>query len=271
MPRPRGKAPEFKVGVQEMGKRCRVQTGPGRFFSCPDSGFRRDATPGQMTINSKGGRISRVAGLGGIAAMSTGDSVSIWLGGLKAGRREDVERLWNRYFERLVRLAGSRLPGHARRAVDEEDIALSAFRSFCGRAEKGQFPDLADRDDLWRLLAAITARKVIGVIRHQTRQKRGGGHVLGESAFVGDDGDGGGGDGMAQLLAADPTPEDAAQFADDCDRLLERLGDDTLRRIALRKLEGYSSAEIAAELGTSARTVDRKLNLIRALWDREAP
>lgn len=198
--------------------------------------------------------------------MSEHDSVTHWLGGLKAGRHEDVERLWDRYFTRLVRLAGARLPNHARRAFDEEDVALSAFRSFCGRAERGQFPDLADRDDLWRLLAVITARKVIGAIRHQTRHKRGGGRVVGESALLGDDGD-----GMAQFLSTEPTPEDAARFADDYERLFAKLGDETLRRIARRKLEGYSSSEIAQELGTSSRTVDRKLNLIRAIWDQEAP
>lgn len=84
--------------------------------------------------------------------------------------------------------------------------------------------------------------------------------------MIGDDGE-----GMAQFLTAEPTPEDAAQFADDYERLLAKLGDETLRRIALRKLEGYTTIEIAAEIGTSSRTVDRKLNLIRAIWDREAP
>ncbi|MDR3638197.1 MAG: ECF-type sigma factor [Isosphaeraceae bacterium] len=198
--------------------------------------------------------------------MSGKDSVTHWLGGLKAGRRDDIERLWDRYFNRLVRLAGARLPSHARRAFDEEDVALSAFRSFCGRAEQGQFPDLADRDELWRLLAFITARKVVGAIRHQTRRKRGGGNVLGESALVGEDGE-----GMAQFLSTEPTPEAAAQFASEYERLLEKLGDETLRRIALLKLEGHSSAEIAVAIGTSTRTVDRKINLIRAIWDQEAP
>jgi len=198
--------------------------------------------------------------------MSGKDSVSHWLGGLKAGRRDDVEQLWDRYFHRLVRLAGARLPSHARRAFDEEDVALSAFCSFCERAEQGQFPDLTDRDDLWRLLASITARKVIGAIRHQTRLKRGGGRVVGESALIGDEGE-----GMTQFLAAEPTPEDAAELADEFERLVAMLGDETLRRIALRKLEGYCSADIAAEIGTSARTVDRKLNLIRAIWDQEGP
>ena len=74
--------------------------------------------------------------------MSQGDSVTYWLDGLKAGDDNPIQRLWDRYFQRLVRLAGTRLPGHARRAIDEEDVALSAFQSFCDRVRKGEFPEL---------------------------------------------------------------------------------------------------------------------------------
>jgi DNA-directed RNA polymerase specialized sigma24 family protein len=197
------------------------------------------------------------------------DSVSRWLDGLKAGDDADVQRLWDRYFQRLVRLAGARLPGHARREFDEEDIALSAFHSFCDRVGRGQYPWLVDRDDLWRLLVTITARKVIDSIRHQTRQKRGGGQVLGESALMG--GDDAGDEGMARLLGREPTPEVAAQFAEDYERLLARLDDPTLRSVALMKLEGHTTEEIAAALGTSTRTVDRKLHLIRMIWQEEVP
>ena len=112
------------------------------------------------------------------------DAVTLWLDGIKAGDGTDIQRLWDRYFRRLVRLAGAKLPAHCRRAFDEEDVALSAFQSFCDRAGRGQFPKLNDRDDLWRLLATITVRKALDTIRHQTRQKRGGGDVLGESALL---------------------------------------------------------------------------------------
>ena len=46
-----------------------------------------------------------------------------WLDGLKAGDDADIARLWDRYFDKLVRLAGSRLPGHALRGYDAEDAA----------------------------------------------------------------------------------------------------------------------------------------------------
>jgi RNA polymerase sigma factor (sigma-70 family) len=200
--------------------------------------------------------------------MPDDDSVSRWLDGLRQGDAADVQRLWDRYFQSLVRVAGARLRGHARRDYDEEDVALSAFHSLCERVGRGQFPQLADRDDLWRLLVTITARKVISALRHQTRQKRGGGRVVGESAVMGADGLD---EGMAQFLGREPTPEDAAQFAEEYERLLSRLNDETLRVIALRKLDGHDTESIAVELGISRRSVDRKLNLIRKIWEEEAP
>jgi RNA polymerase sigma factor (sigma-70 family) len=200
--------------------------------------------------------------------MPDDDSVSRWLDGLRQGDAADVQRLWDRYFQSLVRVAGARLRGHARRDYDEEDVALSAFHSLCERVGHGQFPQLSDRDDLWRLLVTITARKVISALRHQTRQKRGGGRVVGESAVMGADGLD---EGMAQFLGREPTPEDAAQFAEEYERLLSRLNDETLRIIALRKLDGHDTESIAVELGISRRSVDRKLNLIRKIWEEEAP
>jgi DNA-directed RNA polymerase specialized sigma24 family protein len=198
--------------------------------------------------------------------MSGDNSVSRWLVGLREGNDADVQRLWDRYFQRLVRLAGTRLPGHARRVSDEEDVALSAFHSFCDRVGRGQFPQLVDRNDLWRLLVTITTRKVVESVRSQTRQKRGGGQVLGESALVdGDEID----EGMAQFLSREPTPEVAAQFAEDYERLLAKLDDPVLRSVAVRKLEGHSSEDIGAEFGTSRRTIDRKLTLIRLIWQEE--
>jgi DNA-directed RNA polymerase specialized sigma24 family protein len=200
--------------------------------------------------------------------MSHDNSVTQWLDGVKAGDNDDIQRLWDRYFQRLVRLASSRLPRHARRMVDEEDIAISAFRSFCDRVGRGQFPDLAHRDHLWRVLFAITVRKVVSSVRHQTREKRGGGRVLGESAMgaVDDPSDSA---GISRFLSREPSPAAAAQFADELEGLFSRLDDVMLRVIAFQKLQGMSTDEIAGSLEISQRTVDRKLRLIRAVWEEE--
>src|SRR6516225_3701992 len=116
--------------------------------------------------------------IGGVAPMPTlsgPGSVTGLLERLKSGDHEAARLLWQRYFPRLVALARKKLQAAPRRVADEEDVALSAFDSFCRRAEQGHFPDLKDRDGLWALLVVLTARKAADQLRHQQRDKRGGG------------------------------------------------------------------------------------------------
>jgi DNA-directed RNA polymerase specialized sigma24 family protein len=199
--------------------------------------------------------------------MSSDGSVTFWIGQLKAGDPAAAQRLWQGYFQRLVGLARKRLQGAPRRAADEEDVALSAFDSFCRGAARDRFPRLNDRDDLWQLLVMITARKAIDLRQHEGRRKRGGGaaHV---GAGPGDDATSVG-DALGQVIGREPTPEFAAQVAEECRRLLDLLDGAELRAIALAKMEGYTAEEIAEQLGCVPRTVERKLALIRRVWGGE--
>jgi len=56
---------------------------------------------------------------------------------------------------------------------------------------------------------------------------------------------------------------------DQCRWLLECLGDPMLRSVAVSKLEGYTNEEIGAMLGCSLRSVERKVRLIRSIWQKE--
>src|SRR5947209_13371850 len=162
--------------------------------------------------------------------MSSEGSVSQWLSRLRAGDPSAAQQLWERYFHRLVGLARRKLAGRPRRAADEEDVALSAFHSFFRGAERGRFPSLLDRHNLWRLLVAITARKASHLVRDEGRAKRGGGRVFSTGAAAaapGEEAD------IDQILDRAPTPEFAAQVAEECHRLLARLGDAELESVAL--------------------------------------
>jgi hypothetical protein len=105
--------------------------------------------------------------------MSEG-SITHWIGALKQGDPAAAQRLWNVYFYRLVVLARARLRDVPRRAADEEDVALSAFDSFCRGAERGRFAQLDDRDDLWQHPAAgcHTPRRVFCGEPGPTRPRR---------------------------------------------------------------------------------------------------
>lgn len=198
-------------------------------------------------------------------------SVSYWLEQLKAGDQSAVRPLWDRYFQRLVRLAQGKLSARLRRAADEEDVALSAFHSFCRAAEAGRFPRLDDRDDLWAILVTLTERKVYAQADRETAAKRGGGEVRGDSVFLSGDTHTGSGLGAANVPAPDPSPAFAAEVAEQFDLLLARLAarEPLLRDVALWKLEGFTNEEIAGRAGKSLATVERKLALIRTLWTQE--
>jgi len=180
---------------------------------------------------------------------------------LKDGDRNASQQLWEAYFGRLVGLARARLRGTARGRADEEDVALSVFDSFFQRAERGQFPRLHDRNDLWQLLLVLTVRKAINHLHHEGRRSRGGSRVCSLSDLEGF--------GAEELRAAEPTPELAAQMTEECQTLLDRLGDPTLRAVALWKMEGYTNREIAERFGCVEQTVERKLRAIRQVWSRE--
>jgi DNA-directed RNA polymerase specialized sigma24 family protein len=193
--------------------------------------------------------------------MPEGGSISRCIAELKRGNHKAAQELWARYFRRLTSLARSRLRASDRRVTDEEDVALSAFDSLCRRAQEGRFPRLDDRDDLWRLLVVITMRKAIGVSQRERRPRHGGGviRLLSELDIT----------EVERVLGGEPTPELAAEAAEQCRHLFGLLGDGSLSHVAQRKLEGCTNAEVAAELGCVEATVERKLQRIRGLWVRE--
>jgi DNA-directed RNA polymerase specialized sigma24 family protein len=187
------------------------------------------------------------------------------LDGIKAGDDDAVRSLWERYCDRLVRLARQKLRNTPRRVADEEDVALSAFNSLCMGARRGRFPALAGRDGLWGLLVFITAQKAADQVVHERRKKRGGGKVRGHSAL--ENGSAGSQPGgFDRVLSQSPGPATLNVWAEECRRLLDRLGDATLRLVAELKVQGYNVAEIAQRLGVAQRTVHRKIHLIRKTW-----
>jgi DNA-directed RNA polymerase specialized sigma24 family protein len=192
-------------------------------------------------------------------------SVSAWIKGVKGGDDLAAQCLWDRYFEKLVGLAHRKLQDQPRGPADSEDVALSAFASFCRAARSGRFPELTDRQGLWRLLLKITADKAVDQLRRQGAARRGGGQVRGESAFMGANSSGFPG-GIDQVAGDEPTPEFAAMVADNLRALLTSLGDGEFQAIVLAKLEGCNEVEIAQRLGCAIRTVQRRLRLIRKTW-----
>jgi DNA-directed RNA polymerase specialized sigma24 family protein len=119
------------------------------------------------------------------------------------------------------------------------------------------------------VLLTITARKAINLARHERRQKRHGGRVVNDITPPAAADESAVASLIEQAVGREPTPAFAAQVAEECERLLAKLPDGKLRQIAIWKMEGYTNAEIADKIERAEVTVERRLDRIRTLWNRE--
>lgn len=192
------------------------------------------------------------------------DNDTIWIERLKSGDVQATQEIWQRYYDKVTEYAKRKLRDLPRREMDEEDVALSAFHSLFTGVSNGKFPKLDDREDLWKLLATIAARKASTQYKRHLAQKRGSGSVGGESVFAGKAEIRNG--GIDQFADEQPSPSSLVVFTDTLAYLMRQLNDETLQRIATLRMEGFDNEEIAAQLGCVRRTVERKLELIRLQW-----
>ena len=190
------------------------------------------------------------------------DPITVWIDELRESDDAAAAKLWNHFMRRLYDVALAHLRPETRRVYDEEDAAQSAFKSFCAGISAGRFPDLKNRDGLWRLLLRITTMKVAERHRFEHRKKRDVRRNLSDTVFANslDDTSLAGTNGIP---AREPSPEFAAQFLEVCESLFERLDDSTLQEVARLRMDGYNDSEIAQQLGCSRRTVQRRIESIR--------
>lgn len=199
--------------------------------------------------------------------MTSDDPITVWIDQLRQGEESAARNLWKHFFLRLHELARHKLRLTTRRVYDEEDAAQSAFNSVCAGIIAGRFPDLQDRDSLWRLMLAITARKVAHQHRHDLQQRRDVGRNCSDFIFV-DSADDAAPAGIDNIPSREPSPEFAAEFVETCAVLFRSLDDPALQQVVTLRLEGYTDAEVAGRLQCSRRTVQRRLEVIRRHWSR---
>ena len=181
------------------------------------------------------------------------DAVIRWVRAFQDGEPGADQHLWDAYFDRLMTLALAHLRTHKspRRAHEDcEDVAISAFNSFCQATSAGRFPRLDDRDDLWLILVVITRRKVADLVEREGRAKRGGQWKRVDTC-------------LEDLPGGEPGPEEAAITADLYRALFKRLNDDHHRAVAQLRMEGWTVPEVAEQLGISVATVERRLRYVR--------
>ena len=182
---------------------------------------------------------------------------------LREGDEKAAGLLWDRFFAQLMTLTRVRLQTSSRSMSDEEDIVLSAMKSFCIGIRNGRFTELTNSESLWRLLLTITLRKIANKQNYDKRSKRDIAKLQ-SNWSKGNENDG----LVNSLISRELNPEIAAECAEQIGRLMESLEHEDLKKVAIMKMEGYTNAEIALGVTCSLTSIERKLRTIRSIWSQ---
>jgi RNA polymerase sigma-70 factor (ECF subfamily) len=176
---------------------------------------------------------------------------------LRRGDQQAAQQVFDAYVNSLLKLARKRIGQRLARRVDPEDIVQSVFRTFFRRVKEGQLR-IAEEGDLGKMLTCITTRESLRQVARHKAAKR----------DCTREGDPDAPRALAELPAAEPSPEIAVAFLDLLEHYLASLRPQDRRILELR-LEDYGTLEIARILGTSDRHVRRVLGHIRAVLKQD--
>ena len=202
--------------------------------------------------------------------MGTGGSVTQWIGQFKAGEEQALEKLRQRYWPYLVRLAHKKLAGVRGGAVDDEDVVQEAFWSFYRSFRKGRLPVLENRQHVLALLTIITVHQAANHREREGCVKRGAGRVQGESALEFLVGSTSSARGIEQVEDSALAPDEEVVAHDMYSHYVNALPED-LRHIAEQYLANRPLDAIARAKRCSVSTVRRKIkSFILPQWQRMA-
>jgi RNA polymerase sigma factor (sigma-70 family) len=161
---------------------------------------------------------------------------------LRRGDDATLAELIRRYSDRLKALARARLQGRLAGQGEQSDVVQSMWVSFVRRQRAGEFDGVGGWDELWSLLARITACKCVDRVRYFAARRR-----REPEPEVGM---------PVERAAADPTPDEQAVYEE---LFVDFMGALTPRdrRIISLHLQGLVDEQISAEVGWSERTVAR--------------
>lgn len=194
-------------------------------------------------------------------------SITRLLGPFKGNDRQAAAEIWHRYRHLLVTLADRWLRGVSRRSVDEDDIAQAAFLQCWKQVTAGKYSELADREDLERILRDPVGKTAMDHKRNASAQKRGGGRVLGDSAILTspESSSLAGVAGIAERNVM--APDELAEFHATWTRLFEMLTSSE-HEIATARLADFTvtDKELAEQFECSVSLIRLRLKTIRKKW-----
>ena len=173
----------------------------------------------------------------------------------QAGSESAARDLFDKYCERLMKLAKRRIGQRMASRFDPEDVIQSAFRTFFTRVKNDEFTFEAE-DDLFKLLVRLTVRKTLRRIEHHSAAKR---NPNLEAAQRTDDVE-----PFSLVASHTVTPDMEVALLDEFQDFIGNLPE-LDRKVIELKIQGYSTVEIAEQVGSYERKVRRVLERIEKL------
>ena len=105
------------------------------------------------------------------SSQSSAGSVTRMVRGVAAGDRNAERKLFERFFQIVIRLADQKLGRLPRKIADEEDVALDVMRDALTGIREDRFRDLHNREDLWQIIWDLINKRSVDLARSLYRQK----------------------------------------------------------------------------------------------------
>ena len=188
--------------------------------------------------------------------VNAASSVTRWIHSFQEdGDKSAANKLFEYLYFRMKRLAAKHYSGNT---YDSDDVANSAIANLFISIREGKYDEIADRDQLWKLAAVITLNKARNRARYEKAEKR---VERGQQIELSDE-------SLAELSRAHEDPHFQALVKEECHKLIESIKRKEVKLVALLRIEGYTTEEIAKHLKCTRRSVQRRLSLIKAVWNK---
>lgn len=178
-----------------------------------------------------------------------------------AGDETVAVEIYERYQRRMLALADRKIGPHLRQKIQPESIVVTVFRSVMMGLAAGKY-QLPENGSLWNLMAYLTNRKILKRNDVVKSVKRGGRvEMHGQPP-----------NGLVESASREPTPDEAAAFAEQLQVIRSRLKPDTFAVLEML-MDDYKIGEIAERQQVSRWSIRRRLdgikNVFRNLFDEE--
>jgi hypothetical protein len=209
---------------------------------------------------------------------SSDQPVADWLWSLKAYSRScsysqcAARAAYQDFLDRLIGLARARLACYGRSTPGERSETYDGSRRLLEGIRMDRLVSVDDEQDLWLILMVQADRAMVERARQRdaSHDETGGGagqyHLHWQADATG-----------SKIVGPEPTLTFAAQILEEIESSLNRLDEASqptgqvdaghLKTIAVMRLQRYTNREIAHALGCVERTVDRRIAIVKRIWE----